>query len=249
MKRMPPGSNEGVRAGAGLVSVVVPTLDEAANLDRLLHSLGGEGGPHEIIVTDGGSRDGTVDVARRRGARVVSGGRGRGAQLSLGAKAAQGDILWFLHADTRLSSSALPALRLALLDPGIVGGNFRVVFDGESDFARWLTDFYAWFRRFGLYYGDSGIFARRAAYEAIGGIRSMALMEDYEFSRRLNRAGRTICIGDPALIASSRRFEGRSSSRIFAGWIAIHTLYHLGAPPGILARLYRSTIHASGRRR
>ncbi len=231
------------------VSVVIPTLDEAGTLDRLLATLARETRAAEIVVSDGGSGDGTPAIARRHGARVIDGGRGRGAQLRAGAGAASGDVLWFLHADSFPPPGAIDAIRRTLADPGVVGGNFRIVFDGGTRFARRLTRFYGWFRRRGLYYGDSGIFARRAVYDEMGGFRAMALMEDYEFSRRLNRMGRTACIDEPALLTSSRRFDGRAPSLIFAGWLAMHALYHCGAPPELLARLYRSTIHAPGRSR
>lgn len=249
MKRTSPDSSDRLAAGRRVVSIVVPALDEAESLSRLLDCLAREGEPHEIVVSDGGSGDGTLDVARRRGARIIEGARGRGAQLRAGAAAACGDVLWFLHADSRPGPGAVAAIRRSLADPSAVGGNFRVVFDGEHGFARRLTEFYAWFRRHGLYYGDSGIFVRRAAYDRLGGFRSIALMEDYEFSRRLNRLGRTVCIAEPSLTTSARRFEGRRPYRIVAGWLAIHALYFCRVPPALLARLYKSRSHAPGRRR
>lgn len=99
-------------------------------------------------------------------------------------------------------------------------------------------------RAHGLYYGDSGIFVRRRVYRALGGMRPIALMEDYDFSRRLERAGPTCCIAEPPLTTSSRRFQRRRPLAIFFGWLAIHLLYHLGFPPERLARLYRSRRHA-----
>jgi rSAM/selenodomain-associated transferase 2 len=231
-----------------MISVIVPTLDEEVALSRLMARLAAESAPHEVIVSDGGSADGTVALAAGNGARIVAGARGRGAQLAAGADAARGELLWFLHADSLPGPGALGAIGAALADPAVVGGNFSLRFDGGTAFDRWLTGFYAWFRRHGLYYGDSGIFVRRAVYRRIGGIRPMALMEDYEFSRRLNRAGAVACIADPPLTTSSRRFQGRRPAAIVAGWLAIHALYHLGAPPALLARLYRSARHAPGRR-
>jgi hypothetical protein len=97
-------------------------------------------------------------------------------------------------------------------DPRLVGGNFRLVFDGASRFSKWLTCFYAQIRWLGFYYGDSGIFVRRRVYDNVGGFRPIALMEDWDFVRRLERSGKTCCIADPALITSSRRFAGRSRS-------------------------------------
>ncbi|MBI3452770.1 MAG: TIGR04283 family arsenosugar biosynthesis glycosyltransferase [Rhodospirillales bacterium] len=220
------------------VSIIIPTLDEAANVARLLGELAGGNRPHEIIIADGGSRDETRTLARAHGARVIVAPRGRGAQLAAGAMAARGDILWFLHADSRVAPGSLAALADALADPAAVGGNFALVFDGADGFSRWLTRFYCRLRGLGLYYGDSGIFVRRDIYQRLGGIRQMALMEDYDFARRLERAGPTRCIEAPPLVTSSRRFRGRRPAAIVAGWVAIHLLYHLGVPPGALARFY-----------
>jgi hypothetical protein len=170
---------------------------------------------------------------------VVVSPRGRGQQLRAGAAAASGDILLFLHADSAFHAGGLAAIAAALAqNPAAPGGNFRLVFDGETRFARWLTGFYASIRRFGLYYGDSGIFVRRSVYNAIGGIKPIALMEDYEFVCRLERAGPTIRIEDPPLVTSSRKFAGRRAPAIVAGWLLIHLLYALGVSPARLARLY-----------
>ncbi len=223
-----------------MISVVIPTLDEADNLGRLLCALGNEEAA-EIVVADGGSRDRTVAIARAQGARVVRSATGRGQQLGAGARAAAGDVLLFLHADTRFPAGGLRRIREALAaSPGIVGGNFRVVWDGDSSFSRRLTRFYHELRRLGLYYGDSGVFVRRAAYDAIGGFRPIAVMEDYDFVRRLERHGETVRIDDPPLVTSSRKFAGRRSAAIVWGWFWIHALYHLGVAPERLARMYYS---------
>lgn len=226
------------------ISIIIPTLDEADALPTTLSALASQAGSEEIIVSDGGSVDGTVDIAQRRGAIVIQGNRGRGQQLHAGAARATGDVLLFLHADTILAPGALEAVRTALGDRSIGGGNFRVLFDGPTAFAAWLTDFYAWLRRNGLYYGDSVIFTRRSVFDRIGGIRPIALMEDYDLTRRLERNGPTICINDPPVITSSRRFDGRKPWRIFLQWVVIHILYHARVNPHRLARLYRSVHHA-----
>lgn len=223
----------------GLVSVIIPALNENARIGGVIEQVRSDGTARfEIIVADGGSEDATVTTARRGGAYVVASARGRGNQLCEGAKAATGDVLWFLHADSQIAPGALAAIRRSIDGDGRSGGNFRVVFDGDSPFARWLTGFYAWFRRRGLYYGDSGIFIRRDVYDGIGGIKPVALMEDYDLSRRLERFGRTCCIDTPALVTSSRKFQGRRPAGIVLGWIRIHMLYSLGVSPDRLARIY-----------
>jgi rSAM/selenodomain-associated transferase 2 len=230
-----------------MISVVVPTLNEARALPALLTALQNEWPEHETIIVDGGSPDATVAIARARGARVLHAPPGRGGQLCAGARKASGDILLFLHADSTFPAGGLRAIDATLAaDPRLVGGNFRLLFDGDRRFSRWLTRFYARIRRVGLYYGDSGIFVRRRVYDAIGGFRPIPVMEDFDFVRRLERFGRTCCIREPPLITSSRRFEGRRMSAIVRGWIALHLLFRLGVPPERLARLY-STQAPRGR--
>lgn len=224
-----------------MISVVVPTLNEAGRLRALLKGLRRARVCHEVIVADGGSGDGTPDVARAGGARVVEASRGRGHQLAAGAAVAAGDVLLFLHADCDFPAGGLARLEQMLAAaPATVGGNFRLVFDGDDRFSRWLTRFYRRLRRFGLYYGDSGVFVRSDVYRAVGGVRPIALMEDYDFTRRLQRFGPTCCISDPPLVTSSRRFRGRRPIAIVTGWIVIHALYHLGVAPSRLAALYDS---------
>ncbi len=134
-----------------VISVVIPTLDESANLQRLLKTLRRERTAAEIIVVDGGSRDDTPLVADRHGAKVLVSPPGRGPQLRAGAAAAGGDIILFLHADSIFPRGGLGRIAATLADaPAVVGGNFRVLFDGDSAFSRWLTGFYAWFRGHGL---------------------------------------------------------------------------------------------------
>lgn len=230
------------------ISVIIPTLNEAQNLAPLLGALRREAEAAEIIVVDGGSRDDTVAVARAGDARVVACAPGRGRQLSEGAAASRGEIIVFLHADSVFPAGGLRRIREALAaSPHLVGGNFRLIFDGDSTFSRALTAVYRWVRKRGLYYGDSGVFVRRRVYEAVGGIRPIPLMEDYDFTRRLERFGQTCCIEDPPLITSSRRFEGRRPLAIIWGWLKIHALFHLGVAPERLARSYYPREKGSAR--
>ena len=222
-----------------MLSVIIPVLNEADNLRRLLPTLKGAANSHEIIVVDGGSEDGSATVATALGARVLHSARGRGVQLRAGAEAASGDVFFFLHADSVFNRRGLDALDSALKgNQAALGGNFRIVFEGERQFCADLTRFYAWMRRHGNYYGDSGIFIRRDAYETIGGIRPIPLMEDYDLVRRMERAGKTLCIDAPPIITSSRRFEGRTWPNIIWGWIKLHALFALKVPPRHLAVMY-----------
>ncbi|MEO0923251.1 MAG: glycosyltransferase family 2 protein [Pseudomonadota bacterium] len=227
------------------ISVIIPTLNEEACLPSLLSALGGDEFVAEVIICDGGSVDATRALARDAGAHVIETDLGRGQQLCAGAAKASGDVLWFLHADT-VSGAGAPKAILHSLEqsPRSPGGNFRVVFDGDSEFSEWLTGFYAWLRSMGVYYGDSAVFVRRKAYEEMGGLLATALMEDYEFTRRLERAGPTLHIDHPAVTTSSRRFTDRAPWRIVSQWIFIHALYYCCVPGNWLSRVYHSHQHS-----
>ncbi len=224
-----------------VISIIIPALNEARRLPGLIAALASEPESTEIIVVDGGSDDGSAQVARAAGARVLQSSPGRGRQIALGAGHAAGEVLLFLHADSRFPAGGLAAILRALgRAPDVSGGNFQLLFDGDDEFSRWLDGFYARIRRRGLYYGDSGIFVRRSVYDQLGGIRPIDLLEDYDFVRRLERAGRTVCVESPPLVTSSRRFHGRGKWAIIRGWIRIHLYHAIGISPAILARMYDS---------
>ena len=225
------------------LSVVIPTLDESGVIESTLAAVGRLRAPAEVIVVDGGSTDGTPALARKSGARVLSAQRGRGPQLHAGACAARGEVLWFLHADTRPPEDAAEEIAEALREPAVVGGHFAISFDGPRRAARFLTWLYPYLRWLGLCYGDSGIFVRRADYEALGGFRPFPLFEDLDLLRRLRKRGRVARLPQ-AVVTSSRRFEGRSFVLTFAWWTVLQVLYWLGVSPHTLARLY---AHVRGR--
>jgi len=224
-----------------MISVIIPTLNEAENLPSLMDSLCRQRAGGDVIVVDGGSEDGTLDLVARYDVTCLHSAPGRGQQMHLGAEAACGDVLLFLHADSAFPSGGLQKIEDVLAaSPNIVGGNFALTFDGGDGFSQWLNGFYAWLRRRGIYYGDSGIFVRRSVYQRLGGIRPIALMEDYDFVKRLEASGTTCCIDDPGLVTSARRFQGRHPMAIVLGWLIIHGLFYLGVPPERLARIYNS---------
>lgn len=224
------------------IGVVIPTLNEAPRLPARIAELRADPSVADIVVVDGGSTDDTVEIARGRGVKVLSCDPGRGRQLALGAGHVAGDVLLFLHADTQFAAGAGAAVVAALEhDEHAVGGNFRLRFDGGDAFSRWLDGFYAFIRHAGLYYGDSAIFVRRRVYDAVGAIRPIALMEDYDFVRRMAKAGRTLNICEPTLWTSSRRFRGRKPAEIVWGWVKIHLLYWIGWSPDRLAQMYDSS--------
>lgn len=222
-----------------LVSIIVPVLNEEAMITSLLDHLAGLPGRWEVVVVDGGSSDHTrtLALAHPTGPVVVDAPRGRANQSNAGANRAGGEVLLFLHADTRLPRDAHANLFDALTDPTVIGGNFALRFDGGDRFSRLLGAWYALQRRTGVYYGDSAIWLRTSAFERLGGFRPLPIMEDYDLVRRLEKTGRTVCMRGPA-VTSSRRWQRHGLARTIASWVAIRWLYLAGVSPERLARLY-----------
>ena len=221
-----------------VVSVVVPTLDEAAALPALLDHLAGLDGRIEVVVADGGSRDGTRERAHEHPSapRVIETPGGRAKQLNAGVDQAIGDPIVFLHADTRLPPGAYRELTTTEAD----GGNFAIRFDGDDLFSRVLGGWYRVQRRLGVYYGDSAIWLRRTAFEELGGFRSLPIMDDYDLARRLERDFSTACLPGP-VVTSARRWRALGVPRTVLSWVVIRWLFLAGVPPERLARLYRRT--------
>jgi rSAM/selenodomain-associated transferase 2 len=218
------------------ISIIVPVYNEEVAIGRLLNNLDAQGAA-EVVVVDGGSTDRTVEIASQR-ARLVRSEMGRAAQMNTGAAAASGEILLFLHADVLLGESALDQLRRAMQDAMIAGGNFDIRYEGTDWAATTFTHINRWRRRWGIFYGDSGIFCRRAVFDKLGGYRLWPIMEDYDFARRLSKAGRLAFLECPIQV-SDRRWRNSGLLRTLWSWFLIQGLYSLGVPPRNLARLYR----------
>lgn len=220
------------------VSAIVPTLNEAARIEQTLGALRAEP-VDELIVVDGGSTDDTVALARKLGARILRTGQGRGPQLDGGAAAATADVLWFVHADTLVPQGAVAAIRHALRDPFVVGGAFRRQHQDESarPWLRPLLPLADW--RQGLVrvpYGDQAMFVRRSDFEAVGGFRGQLLMEDLDLGLRLRRRGRLELLHQVVQV-SARRYAA-TPVRATLAMTTFPTLYRLGVPAPVLARLY-----------
>jgi rSAM/selenodomain-associated transferase 2 len=227
--------------GSPLVSILVPTLDEESELPALLDALAALTGRWELVVADGGSRDATLVLARAHPAApvVVQARGGRAVQLNAAAGAATGDVLLFLHADSRLPCDAYASLAEAWRTPGVAGGNFALRFAGDGTFERVLGAIYRLQRRHGFYYGDSSVWVRREVFATLGGYREIPIMDDYDFVRRLERLGRTRCLPGPAT-TSARRWRAMGIPRTVLAWVVIRWLYVAGVSPQRLARLYRA---------
>lgn len=220
------------------LSVVIPTWCEAKRIGNAVQQAARAG--DEVVVADADSSDGTAQAARDAGARVVRSGKGRGVQLHAGAQQATGSVLLFLHADTVITepATARRAVRAALEDEQVAGGNFYLLFEGaslSSHVFTWAND--ARRRWLGVYYGDSGIFVRKVVYEQLGGFRPHPILEDYDFVRRLERSYETTYLRHVSVSASDRR-HNRAPLRTLCRWAAIQGLYTLGVAPQRLARLY-----------
>lgn len=224
-----------------VISIIIPTLNEASTIDQFLKSLRERAGHVEIIVVDGGSSDGTFELARNRCDQCLRSPRGRALQLNTGATAASGDIFWFLHADTEVPADGVKKIYDVLRDPEVAGGFFRIRIPSRRLVYR-LTDSFAHYAGLLLRmrFGDHGFFCRRAVFREIGGFPLLPLMEDAEFFRKLRQHGSTAIISS-RLISSPRRYEDIGPWRLTLTYGIIASLYFLRVPNPILACIYRST--------
>ncbi|MEA3276849.1 MAG: TIGR04283 family arsenosugar biosynthesis glycosyltransferase [Pseudomonadota bacterium] len=220
------------------ISVIIPCLNEALVCTRrleALQSLRNDG--HELVLVDGGSTDGTADLARPWVDRLLTSAPGRAIQMNRGAGAASGEVLWFLHLDTELPPGAAEqVLHAALGGPG--WGRFDVRLSGDAPMFRVIErSMNLKSRLSGIATGDQGIFVHRRLFERVGGFPEIALMEDIAVSRRLKRLARPACLR-VRLVASSRRWERDGIWRTVLLMWSLRAAYRLGADPAWLARLY-----------
>ncbi len=216
------------------LSVVIPALNEAAGIERCLRGLAPlRARGHEAIVVDGGSADGTPQLAAPHCDRVIASARGRAMQMNTGAAAATGDALLFLHADTLLPPEADRAVLAALVE--CAWGRFDVAIDSRDARLAVVGFFMNWRSRLtGIATGDQAIFVRRADFK---GFPQIALMEDVVFSKRMKAVSRPACLRN-RVSTSARRWEARGIARtVFLMW-QLRLRFWLGADPDELARRY-----------
>jgi len=224
------------------LSVIVPVWMEAAGVTdtlRALQPIRNRG--HEVVVVDDGSTDRTGELARQLCDRVIVSEKGRALQMNAGAAAAKGDLLLFLHADTRLPANSLEHLA-SFVHSNRPWGRFDVRLSGERPLFRVIASFMNQRSRLtGICTGDQAMFVRRDAFEALGGFQPMPLMEDVEFSRRLCLVSRPFCIKEP-VVTDSRRWQKHGAWRtIFLMW-RLRWRYWRGESPESLAQIYRSDV-------
>ena len=218
-----------------MISIIIPTRDEAVHLPATLDALAANLRSCEVIVADGASKDATVDVAKVRGARTIECvTQQRAAQLNAGARCARGDIFLFLHADTLLPAGGLEQIEAALANRETVGGAFARRYDSPSFLLRvtcLLAE--ARCRLSGWFLGDQAIFVRREMFTTLGGFREYEIFEDFDFSRRLARAGGVVTLRPP-VVSSARRFATGAWRRTCADF-AMTCRYLRGEHPDAIA--------------
>ncbi|MEX0944004.1 MAG: TIGR04283 family arsenosugar biosynthesis glycosyltransferase [Pseudomonadales bacterium] len=216
------------------ISIILPVLNEAKTIECGIAAL-----PSgvEVIIVDGGSADGTPGIAERAGGRVTHAERGRGRQMNAGAHLASGDLLVFLHADTRLPAQARSELA-AFYGSDRAWGRFDVRLSGAHPMLRVISFAMNWRSRLtGICTGDQAIFVRKPVFEEAGGFADIALMEDIEFSQRMKRRSPPFC-SRARVVTSSRRWKKRGIyTTMWLMWY-LRLAYFLGASPETLARRY-----------
>ena len=166
------------------ISVVIPTFNEASVLKNTLRKVR-EHRPHEIIIADGGSVDKTLSIVKEEGLEVVKTSLAKSCQMNAGANKATGDVLWFLHADSKVDSNGYLSMMRTMAKNGCVGGAFALKIDSRDKALLFISKAANWrSRRLGLAYGDQGIFVRTEVFRKMGGYAAMPICEDLEFFRR-----------------------------------------------------------------
>lgn len=246
---VPPFPAPAAKAAPLSLGIVVPVLNEAAIIDRALARLKQVAGEFPVVVVDGGSTDGSAEIARCYFPTAACSPANRGAQMNLGARQVDADVLLFLHADSELPADFAAHIERALSDPRVAAGCFQLRFDPEASGRQPMLRFYSWCTRFRgrfLHFGDQSYFVRREVFEAMGGYRELPFMEDVDFLRRLlapgflglgRRHGRFVVL-PAAVTTSARRFLRTGVVRQQIVNILLVTLFELGVPARWLARLY-----------
>jgi rSAM/selenodomain-associated transferase 2 len=221
-----------------MLSIVVPVLNEAAEIEAALQSLAPlRARGCEVIVVDGGSADDTLSLAKSLADRTIAAPSGRASQMNAGAATAKGDALLFLHADTRLPENADALVINALSSSRRAWGRFDVRFtNGALPLVAWTMNVRS--RLTGIATGDQAMFPTRKAFESVGGFPEIALMEDIALSARLKRISRSACVS-ARVTTSPRRWQKHGTIRTILLMWRLRFAYFFGAPPEALARAYR----------
>ncbi|WP_414527597.1 TIGR04283 family arsenosugar biosynthesis glycosyltransferase [Nodularia chucula] len=220
------------------ISIIIPTFNEAANIENAIASTQPNTNV-ELIVVDGGSQDDTVNIAQSLSVKVITSLPGRAMQMNAGAMAATGDILLFLHADTRLPAGFDHMVRSALKQPQTVAGAFALRIDADDWTLRWVEKGVNWRSHFWqMPYGDQAIFLSTEVFQKIGKFPELPIMEDFELIRRLKRISKITIIPVP-VITSARRWLKKGVLQTTLLNQMVITAYFLGISPERIRCWYR----------
>ena len=222
------------------ISIIIPTLNEAPSIVQTLERLR-QDSECELIVVDGGSADRTAELARLHADLVVTAPSGRARQMNTGAREAKGEVLLFLHADTKLPSQFPQLLTQALNDPYVVGGRFDVRLDADGwPFRMIETMMNLRSRLTRISTGDQAIFVRHQVFQEIGGYPDLVLMEDVEFSRKLKRVGKIACVPE-RVVTSARRWQQNGVFRTMVRMWILRFCHFIGVSASRLREFYIDT--------
>jgi rSAM/selenodomain-associated transferase 2 len=220
------------------VSIIVPTINEARGLSETLTQIQ-QLCPHELIVSDGGSDDSTLEIAEKFTEHVVRGCAGRALQMNAGARIATGDVFLFLHADSRIELASYEKMLHAMNSSEKIGGAFSLCIDSESWSLRLITGFANLRSKYlGMAYGDQAFFVRNSTFHQLDGFSEVPICEDLDFFKRLKKAGPVILLKEKVL-TSPRRWMKEGIWFTTLRNILIATLFELGFPPRILTKWYQ----------
>lgn len=225
------------------LSVIIPALNEEQTLSKLLADISAirknMGAQLECLVVDGGSTDRTVETCRRFNVDVVHAPCGRGRQLAAGANVAVGEVLLFVHADSRLKLQHCKVAVAKSRCENLVAGGFHLHFDSNHFILKIGERINRLrFRLTHVFYGDHGLFIKKSVYEQAGGFAAIPLFEDVEFSRRLRKMG-DVRLFEPPILTSARRFMAGGVARTYLKMALMHLFFWVGVSPNRLALWYR----------
>ena len=230
-----------------MISAIIVAYNEAEYIRNIIKELRTQQfqGKVEIILADGGSSDNTVSIAKKEGILTINCQKGKAFQMNEGAKAARGNILFFVHADMLLPEHVFLKSQQTIAE-GVDGGGFSNIFDQYNEkikrLGTWMN--FCFFDKReqsdkGIFFGDNGIFVKKKVFEDLRGFKEIPIMEDYDFSIRMNQKYTVKKIKNPKITVSARRHLKAGFVKTRFQWIMIRQLYKLGFPPKLLAKWYK----------